>query len=172
MNIYALAVAVCLWLASLTGVGYWQYGAGKDAQKAADQSRFATYDSAIATQKAQANLEYRNAQDANVQLMAERDQLRNTLEKARAQNQTATDDLRRRLAGERLRFAAALPREPRPGTDSGSAPASGVDAARADAPAVVELPATLTSDLRQLALDADRLRDEYRLCFDAIHKVK
>ena len=79
-----------------------------DAQKATDQSRFTAYDSAIATQKAQANLEYRNAQDANVQLMAERDQLRNTLEKARAQNQTATDDLRRRLAGERLRFAAAL----------------------------------------------------------------
>jgi hypothetical protein len=29
-----------VWLASLAGVGYWQHGAGVDAQKVADQAQF------------------------------------------------------------------------------------------------------------------------------------
>lgn len=170
MNPYAILVAVILWLLSAAGVGYWQHGEGRAAQKVADQVQFDRINDDITKQKAQADATYRAAQDANVKLMVERDQLKTKLEKMYATDQLATDAVRDKYAFVGLRFATS--KSAGSGGGSGSATSTGPDASSPATSAVVELPRALASDLRQLALDADKLRDDYALCYRYLNEMK
>jgi len=154
-------------IVALAGAGLGGYttgrSAGVNAQKVADQVQFDTINEALTNQKAEANAAYRAFQEHNLALVVERDQLKTNLEKRYAQDAAATDAARREYAGLGLRFQPAEnagSRGCRLGTGSAEADAPGPDAA-----ATVELPAPITSDLRQLTLEADRLADEYRKCY-------
>jgi hypothetical protein len=60
--------------------------------------------------------------------------------------------------------ASAHPRCSRWGCGGRAGSAEG-NAAGADGPAVVQLPDAVAGDLRQLAFEADRLKDEYATCY-------
>ena len=154
-------------LAIVVGAALGGYTAGRmagvNAQKVADQEAFDEVDQKLAAQKAEASAAYRAFQEHNIALVVERDQLKTNLEKRHAQDAAATDADRRQFAGLGLRFAAAENAgcgDRRLGAGSAEA-----DAARTDAAAAVELPATITSDLRQLVFEADQLADSYRECY-------
>ena len=170
MNPYALIVAIVLAVALWFGGDHAGHKRGINAQKVADQRQFDQINAEREQQKATANVIYRKAQDDNLTLMVERDQLKTKLEKEHATNQKATDDLRTRYSGLGLRFTtdqgAGL------GLSSRSAQGAGTDPASAIAPAFVQLPDALAADLQQLTFDADRLADDYRKCYGYATQVK
>ncbi len=131
-------------------------------QKAADQAQFDRINGEIAAQKAEANAAYRKAQDANVALLTARDKFKNDLEKQHAQSQADTASIFSTYSGVGLRYA---------GQSAGSGAAGGSTASASGNPsgvdptADVQLPDAIARDLRQLALEADQLRDDYSLCY-------
>lgn len=163
LNPYAILGALAVWLASLVGVGYWQHDAGVSAQKVADQRQFDRINTERAQQADQANVMYRAKQAEVIAALAERDAFKNQLEKERGEHRAATDALAARYAGLQLRFRAA--QGAAPGDRGGRADSAAPNAPGADAAPVVQLPDAVATDLRQLALDADRLRDEYATCY-------
>jgi hypothetical protein len=162
VNPYVLG-GVLLWVASLVGVGTWMYGAGGDAQQVEDQREFNRINTERAQQTDQANVKYRAKQDEVIAAQAERDGFKNQLEKERGEHRIETDALRARYAGLGLRFrpsqgATTGDRGGRTGSTEGNT-------AGADAPADLQLPDAVTGDLRQLAFEADRLKNEYAACY-------
>lgn len=143
---------------------------GTDAQKVADQKQFDTIEAERTTQKAEANALYRKAQDANLALMTERDQLKTTLGEQDAKNRKATLVLSASLATLKLQFRSAQSAGDR--ADGGSAKSSAANPACAESAAVVQLPDKVASDLRRLTFDADALADDYRLCYGYATKVR
>jgi hypothetical protein len=106
---------------------------------------------------------YQAKQAEVITALAERDQFKNQVEKERNEHRVETDTLRARYAGLGLRFR---PREGAgSGAGSGSAGGPQGDATGAAAPADVQLPDQVAGDLRQLAFEADRLKDEYGACY-------
>jgi hypothetical protein len=170
MNPVLIIVLIVAWLASLTGVGRWQYTAGQTSQKVVDQVQFDGINKQLADQKTEASaiLKTRNAE--NLALMVERDHLKTTLEKQHAANQAATDALHARYAGLGLRFQPA--QAPGSGPSGGGAQGAGADSAGADGAATVELPAEIAESLRQIAYDADTLADAYRECWGYAQAVR
>jgi hypothetical protein len=163
LNPYAILGGVLIWLASLVGVGYWQHDAGVASQKVADQGEFDRINTEIAKQKDQASAMYRAKQVEVIATMAERDKFKNQLEAERGQHRAETDALRARYSGIGLRFRPA--EGAGPGAGGGGTGSAQGNAASADVPAVVQLPDEVAADLRQLAFEADRLRDEYATCY-------
>lgn len=166
---YRILGALLLVLALVSGGYTYGHHNGANGQKVVDQVQFDKINQGITDQKAQANTLYRNAQDANVALMAERDQLKTTLEKEHANHQAATAALRDKYAGLGLRFNAEAPRL---GNGGGSTQRAGTDPASASGPAVIQLPGEITENLRRLAFDADQLADDYRECYGYAEKVR
>lgn len=163
MNPWTICAALVLVIGAALGGYTTGRAAGVNAQKVADQAAFDEIDQKLTAQKAEANAAYRAFQEHNLALVVERDQLKTNLEKRHAQDAAATDADRRRFAGLGLRFAAAENAgcgDRRLGASSAEA-----DAARPDSAAAVELPAAITSDLRQLTFEADQLADAYRKCY-------
>lgn len=162
MNMYFAAGFAILIALACAASGYEGNRIGKDTQAVADQSQFDKYNQQIASQKVQAAAILADANAANAKLAADRDTLKTQLGAAHAAAEIATNSLRTQLAGSSLRFAA--------GEDSGcGAGGSGTKAAGASADssaasAVIQLPAKVTSDLRQLAFDADELKNNYAAC--------
>lgn len=157
-----LAAVIALAGASLGGYTTGR-SAGVNAQKVTDQTRFDEINQALTDQKAEANAAYRSFQEHNLALVVERDRLKTDLEKRHAQDAAATDADRRHYAGLGLRFRPAENAgSGNCGLSTGSAEA---DASSPDAAAAVELPATITSDLRQLTFESDQLADAYRKCY-------
>jgi len=170
MNPYLIIGLIVAWLASLTGVGYWQHGAGEDEQKVADQAQFDGINKKLADQKTEAAaiLAKRNAE--NLTLMAERDAFKNTLEQERIDHAKVTDDLRTKYAGRGLRFKPQ--QDGRSGGCSGSPQSTTGNAPSNEAASALQLPDSVTANLRRLTFDADDLNDDYRLCYNYTHKVK
>lgn len=155
----------------IAGVGGCTYGhgTGVDEQKVADQTQFDKLNQDITDQKTKANALYRKAQDDNLALMTERDQLKTTLEKQHAINQAATAALRDKYFGVGLRFNAESPRL---GNGGGSTQGAGTDPASAEPATLVQLPGEIAADLRRLAFDADQLADDYRKCYGYANQVR
>jgi hypothetical protein len=171
MNQYLIILLV--WLASLVGVGLYAnskgHASGVNEQKAVDQLAFDKINEERTHQAIEANAIYRGAQERIIALQVERDKLKNKLGAEYVANQKATADLADEYARRELRFRAP---SARPGADGAGADSSGSDAASAPAGPVVQLPETVTRDLRQLAKDADDLKDAYGLCRDYVTQVK
>lgn len=167
LNTYAILAAVIFWLTSLVGVGWWQYNSGRNAQKAVDQAQFDKINADLSQQKTIAADTYKTAQAAIIQMMAERDKFKTQLEADYAKNLMAITDLRNKYAGVGLHFVA--PQGSRCGTGSPSPVPTEANTSRITAPAVVQLPESIASNLRTLAFDADALSVEYKKCYDAIN---
>lgn len=169
INPYVILAIVLAWVCSLAGVGYWQHDAGIASQKITDQVQFDKINQERTDEKAQANAIYRHAQDDNLALATERDQLKTNLEKEHAINQKRTADLADTYARVRLQFNA-----PGAGHRDGGGSTEGTNANTTSAASatVVQLPDQITSDLRQLVIDADNLKDNYTECYGYANKVK
>ena len=158
-----------LWLASLAGVGWWAHGVGVNTQKVTDQAVFDRYETASREQETAANNLLHRKEQELVELVLDREALTNQLEKTHASAQRTTNALRGELAGERLRFRTlgAACREGGRGSEG-----AGPGAASNSTSSLVELPAEIEGRLRQLAYDADTLRDDYALLYSWSHAVK
>lgn len=170
MNPYLILTFVLAVIAAGVGGCTYGHGTGIDEQKAADQVQFDKYNQDIADQKTQANALYRKAQDANLALMTERDQLKTTLEKQHAINKANTAALRDKYFGVGLRFSTR--QTPGLGSGGGIAQGPGTDPAIDEPTTLVQLPGEIAADLRRLAFDADQLADDYRKCYGYAEKVK
>jgi hypothetical protein len=142
---------------------------GVDAQTVADQKEFDRINGDLAQQKtdAAAILKKRNADI--IAVAVQRDQLKAKLGEQHANDQAATESARRELAGERLRFST---QNAGCGTGSGGTHAAGSGSTVPPATVIVELPETVARNLRQLAFDADTVRDNYALCYGYATQVK
>ncbi len=144
--------------------GYVGYGFGVTDQKVADQDKFDKINDDRNTQVSEANAKYQALLKKRITEMAEYDKLKSDLEKEREQNRITTDGLRTKLGTLRLRYRAAQGpgdrgRRGSPGTASNG----GAEPLTSE---VAELPAMVTGNLRQLTLDADKLNDDYRQCYN------
>lgn len=170
MNPYLILTFVLAVISAGVGGCTYGHGTGIDEQKAADQVQFDKYNRDIDEQKTKANALYRKAQDANLALMTERDQLKTTLEKQHAINQAATAALRDKYFGVGLRFSTR--QTAGFGSGGGRAQSSGVDPASSEPATLVQLPGEIAADLRRLAFDADQLADDYRKCYGYANQVR
>lgn len=170
MNPYIIIAALVALIGTWFGGQATGHRAGVAEQQAADQVRFDKVNQALTDQKTEANAAYRAIQEHNLALVVERDKLKSDLEKEHAKNAAATDAVRRDLAAASLRYAAA--EATRPGGCSLGAGSAGSGATSPDEPAAVELPAPITSDLRQLVFEADQLADAYRECYGYAMRVQ
>lgn len=152
------------------GIDSRAYERGVTVQKAEDQKEFDRINGELTTQKAEANRLLQKAGADIIALMAERAKLTAKLEKQHADNQAATAALRDKYAGVGLRFAA--PEGSGCGAGGGGSQGASSDAASTPATAVIQLPDALTRNLRRLAEDADKLKDEYALCYAWAGEVK
>lgn len=170
MNPYLIIGALIALSAAFFGGDYLGHGRGVNEQKVADQKKFDEINAERATQKAEANAIYQQAQADIIALQVERDALKTTLEKEREEARKTTDDLRTKYAGLSLRFRSVQSggdRENGAGTQgAGSNPAGPATAS------VLQLPDQVAGNLRQLAFDADKLRDDYAECYGYANKVK
>lgn len=143
---------------------------GTNAQKVADQAQFDQINADLTEQKATANAVYRKFQENNLALMVERDKLKTNLEKENEAHRVATAALRDKYAAVGLRYSAAQDAGHWPG--GGSPTGAGADPASPAAPAVVQLPDPIATNLRRLTFDADTLADNYRKCYGYASQVK
>jgi hypothetical protein len=147
------------------------YTHGVDAQKATDQVEFDRIERDITEQKAQANALYQSALADIVKAQAANDQFKTQLEKAREINRSQTNDIARRLAGQRLRFAADPPAQAAGcGAGGGGAASSPPEAPRDASPAACVVSAAVDTALKSIVFDADTLRDDYKLLFEWAHR--
>lgn len=161
-NPWVLLGAVMAALALAAGGYSAGHSNGVDSQAAKDQKQFDSINQAITQAKADAARLYREAQDANAILAAERDKLKTTLEQQHANDTKITADLRNKYDSLQLRFRAK-------GAGAGAngsspVPPSGNTAVPESAP-VVSLPDDVTRSLRQLAEAADQVANDYRKCY-------
>lgn len=163
MNPYILIGAALLWLVSLAGTGYGMLGVGKKSQKVVDQVQFDKVNSDLTKQKADANRLYQQAQADIIKAQAERDEFKTQLGVQREASRKVTDDLRGKYAAISLRFSA--PKSAGDRGNCGSAIGTAITAASPAAAAVIQLPDEIAGNLRQLTADADKLRDDYALCY-------
>ncbi len=169
MNPYTILGGVLLWSASLVGASWVAHKAGVNAQKVADQAVFDRYETASREQETAANALLHQKEQELIELVLDREALTNQLEKTHASAQRTTNALRGELAGERLRFRTlgAACRE-----GGGGAEGTGPGAAGDAGASLQELPREIEGRLRQLAYDADTLRDDYALLYSWSHAVK
>ena len=173
------AAAVALFLAAITyglyraeaHVEYKGFVRGVDAQKAIDQVVFDKINQELSDAKETAARVYRELANKVLAEAARADAFKSDLEKARAINQSKTNDMARKLAGMRLRFASAAGPEGagcRTGGDRASsiAPAPPGDAAAASC----VLSGPVETAIKLIVFDADTLRDDYKLLYEWAHR--
>lgn len=170
MNPYIIIGAMLAIAGAFFSGDYFGHGRGIDEQKVSDQREFDRINAGLAKQKAEANALYRQAQADIISLQGERDKLKTELEAKREIDRKATEARRTEFAGVGLRFKPAQGAGDR--RDGAVPPSPGANPASADAAPAIELPATVTSDLRSFAFDADNLADEYRKCYGYAQAVK
>ena len=170
MNPYLIIAAIAVVVGSWVGGNHVGHIGGMNEQKVADQARFDEINAEISQQKAEASEKYRTAQENNLALMTERDQLKTTLGKEHEQNRVNTAALRDKYAGTGLRYTNGTGS----GVGAGGISASGSDnnPASASGSTVLQLPDAIGANLRQLAFDADTLADSYRECYGYAQQVR
>ena len=162
-NPWVIIGIIGLWLASLVSVGFWQHGAGIDAQTLVDAKEFKRIDDERTEQKRVANVTLRKALEKNIAVQLANDKRAQEQEKENAKLKADFDDIRRKYVGVGLRFPAAESPGHRPG--GASALPAGTDTAVPAAAAVLQLPDSVTANLRQLAYEADQVTANYDRCY-------
>lgn len=170
LNPYIIIGTLIALAAAFFGGDHIGHGRGVNEQKVANQREFDRIEGERTKQKAEANALYRQAQADIIALQTERDKLKTELEKKREIDRKATDDDRAKFSGLGLRFQPAEDAGHR--GDGICSKGSGTNAAGPADPATIELPASLTAELRQIAFDADKLADDYRECYGYAQAVK
>jgi hypothetical protein len=180
MNPWVIIGVLAMLIGSYLGGHHQGYKAGSDQQAVNDQKEITAanrrtqgiidgYNIQIADQKATAVSKAIDQRDQVIALQAERDKFKSQLGAEHVKNQDTTRRLSAAYAAYSLRF------KPDIGTGSGHCAGPGESAqggAASDAhPEVVQLPATLTNDLRQLVEDADELNDDYKLCYGYANSI-
>jgi hypothetical protein len=99
-----------------------------------------------------------NYQKQETQLATDRDSFKTQLEQQYEANQQTTAALQLKYNTLSLRYRASS----KPGANSNSAASTAPSAAEAP---IIQLPDSVTINLRQLAADADALNDSYKLCY-------
>lgn len=166
-------IIALLWVASLAGVGWFAetdgHASGVTSQKVVDQKQFDAINRQLDAQKAEAGALLKKANADIVAAMAAADSFKTQLERDSETRKAEIDTLRRSYAGRSLRFATSSKAA---GCGAGSSGASGAEGAAAgpDGSAVVQLPDQVTADLRQLTVDGDVLKSEYRKCRDYVYR--
>ena len=168
-NPWMILAAVVAWAASILTAGVIGLHVGEDRQQVADQKQIDATNAQISENKSEAARLMQTAQQANIDLMTQRDTLKTQLEQDHVKNQQITNNLRASYTGG-LRFAAS--ESAGRGDCGGGTVPQATAPASPPVPAVCQLSNEATSDLRQLAYDADDLRDAYTLCYDWAHAVK
>lgn len=163
-------IGILVIVAVAAGAEHVGHTSGVRDQKVVDQVEFDKINKQLTTQKAEANELYRQAQADIIKLQAERDELKGKLEVKREADRKATDDNRNRFSGMGLRLGVLKGAGDR--ADGGGTQGAGSNAASVAAPTPVDVPKETASDLRQLAFDADKLADDYRLCYGYATQVK
>lgn len=172
MNPYTI-IGGLVAIIALTGGGFWYgTGVGKAKQEVADQAQFDAINKKLAEQKAEATVILARADAERVALLEERDQLKTKLETEKAAHDQITDDLRGKYSSLKLQFVAVQGQAGGRGPSGGDSPGPAANPSGVAGPTLVQLPDTLAAALRQLAFDADQLRDEYALCYGYAEKVR
>lgn len=144
---------------------------GQGEQQKADQKTLDDINVQLSKQKADADALYLAKVKEVLDTVKQRDAFKKQLGEANEKDRLSTEAHHVELAGQQLRFATSCnPTNAGGGGSGGSAASPGGTAAANDATTIVQLPAKITSDLRQLAFDADRLADEYRKCYGYANK--
>ena len=167
MNTYILISILLAIAGAFAGGEFDGRHRGADQQVVADQAKFDRMNLALAKQKDEANALLEKAQADIITAQAAADDFKTQLEKESAARKTDNDRLRGSYAGRSLQYASKAPRCGAGGSDANGAQGA---AASPDAAAVVQLPDTITRDLRQLTFEADTLKSEYQKCFDWVRR--
>lgn len=169
LNPWIILGAIIIVLVLCAGSAYEGHEIGVNSQKVADQKQFDLINQTIARNKVKANGILRAAQERNANLAADNEIFNRKLMGEHNANREKTDALERIYAVYGLRFRAQI--AGCGGSSGGSMPSQG-DPASTDGTTFVQLPDAIARNLRQLAKDADKLRDDYRLCYDYANQMK
>jgi hypothetical protein len=166
----AIAAAVYLGTAVVTWFGgdHFGYVRGVNAQKVVDKEEFDRIDNELTKQKRDANDLLQKMYAENQLVMVERDKFKTDLEKRNEENRRVTDTRRDKYADVGLRFVPTKDSGCRLG--SGKSETTGRDPTSVDAPAVIQLPGTITTNLRRLVYDAEKLSNEYAKCYAYVNR--
>jgi hypothetical protein len=170
MNPWVILGAVVFYFASLFGADQFGHSRGINQQKVISQAQFDKTNSDLADQKAFANQRYRDAQNSILALQADRDKFKQLLGAKNVENQNITNKLRDTYAAYGLRFQSA--ENTGCGHSAGFTESGTGNGAGNAETKIVQLPETITRNLRQLAYEADQLNDDYKLCYDYANKVE
>lgn len=150
------------------GTGYFTgHSHGVDSQKVADQFSIDKVNAKIEENKRIANAEMANAQQAVIELQAEREKFKTKIEQERQTNVETTNKLHDAYAAYSLRFRSDDQRSWCGGENS--VPATGT-ASGDNGTSVCVISDETSKSLRNIAYEADQLRDDYRLLYDWAHK--
>lgn len=147
------------------GYGYGHHN-GVNAQKVAGQGMVDKVNDDLAAQKTEAAILLKKSNDRLLQTLADRDAVKAQLENTHVANQAATTALRNQYAALGLRFRTQ---------GAGCGGSGGNSVPEASAPASdttttdIQLPDSITRNLRQLAEACDSLKDDYKLLYDWAH---
>jgi hypothetical protein len=163
-----VAIAVTLFLAGTHWKAYHSgHSTGVLEQKAEDQVQFDKINADITKQKAEAAAILAKANAEILAGVAREADVKTQLEKTRETNRKATNDLANQLAGHRLQFAAQGPGSWGSGPGSGGAETKTTSDSGAATCIVSE---AVDRSLKAIVLDADTLRDDYKLLYDWAHR--
>lgn len=134
---------------------------GRAEQRAEDQKEFNNINNELAAQKAAANAKYRDATAALLEAINQRDKFKAKLGEQYVTNQTTTNRLAAAYSAYSLRFTAETARC---GDRSGCSDIPKGNATSVAGTTTIQLPESISRNLFALALEADRLNDNYKLC--------
>ncbi len=154
---YLILIALAISLVASFGFGY---RTGGNAVKV-------EYQSLIDTQKNEAEaLRERNDKEIEAK-NKENEAIKATIEKERQSNVKKTNDIRNQLNASGLRF------KPSTSGASGADKVPSQDGTSSNSGAAkIELPASITADLRELAYDCDTLLNDYEALFNFVWDIK
>ncbi len=166
MNPYLIIGLMVAGLSLATGGYVLGNKNGRNAQAVLQQAEFDRVNATLTENKRVASNALLEAQADIIKLQSDRDAFKTKLGEQYAKNRADTDAIRDSLFNSRLQFNAEITGC---GAGSGSPLSTSGNTASDNASATCELPATITANLRQLTLDADRLRDDYWLLYNFNH---
>lgn len=169
MNPYMILGAVIFLAVACAGSAWEGHSIGVNSQKAEDQAQFDQINASLTQQKADAHAKLEKALGDNLDVMSEREEAKAQLEKEREIHRTGTNALRTQLAFAGMR----LPAETSGCGGGGGGTETPASSAPGDAsPAFCVVSAAAAQSLRDIAFDADTLRDDYKLLYDWAHSLK
>ena len=167
-NPWSILAGVFLMIATYLTGDHFGHVRGINEQKVTDQAQFDQVNAERASQIAEANANWRTAANKVIQQQAENDALKKKLGDQYVQNTQNTNRLSAAYDALGLRYRA----EQDPGYRQSGGCTAGTEGTSASVTgaSIVQLPDEITRSLRQLALNADRLNDAYKLCYGYVNR--